>query len=327
MGRYGIALVACMIVLAGCAGPRVVSAGSDTIADLPAARGWAEDGYMLRTDLELGEAPAVDAVGEPAPAAADNEWPPCAPPPPPVPAASAAAADETAPVETAPAPEADVIEVTPADVPVEPVAESAPVLGDCCGKPNCGCKQRCCKKRSCGCHQCPCPDSCGNPCGGYVGGNLQFAPGLGAGIEFGINLKRTKSYLLSFEVGATYQDFYDELFDEDRQGVTGDNNLAGKMHSLRFGLRWRFKPCCTGHPTLRLGVQWAQLSGGPEFLDLAEVDSDGDYLGAYLGLGYEWDINPRWSTGPEVALFAGVDPDSGDTALIPTLYWHINYKF
>ena len=321
MGRYGIALVACMIVLAGCAGPRVTSAGDETIADLPAARGWAADGYMLRTDTDLGAPPAGNA----APAAAsDGDWP--APPPPPV----AAAADETAPVEEAPAApseeaptsgDEEVIEVTPEDVEIQPVAPDAPRLGGCCG----GCKKGCCDQ---GCQHCPCPDPCGNPCGGYLGGSLQFAPGLGIGLEWGINLKRTDCYLLSFEMGTSYQDLYDEFLDPGNvQGATGDDNLGGKAYSMRVGLRWRFKPCCTWHPTLRAGIAWYRFTGGPEHLTLADVGSEGDYLGGYLGAGIEWDLNARWSTGPEVMGFYGVDPESGDTALTWTLLWHINYKF
>ncbi|MDF1700911.1 MAG: autotransporter domain-containing protein, partial [Planctomycetota bacterium] len=151
---------------------------------------------------------------------------------------------------------------------------------------------------------------------------------LGAGLEWGINLKRTDRYLLSFEMGVHYQDFYDEFLDKGNvPGSVGDNNQAGKSNGIRIGLRWRFAPCCKWHPTLRAGIAWQSYTGGPEALELAEIDSKGDYLGAYVGAGLEWDINARWSTGPEVAVFYGVDPESGDTALAPTLYWHINYKF
>lgn len=319
MGRQGIALLACVIVFAGCAGPRVVSAPGATSADLPAARGWAPAAAMVQTDFDLGDAPAVDAADTAAPAPApvaagfptaalrDDE--PAAP-----------AAEDI--VETEDTEEVyereEVLEVTPSDVAVEPVPDDAPTLGGCCG----------CKKR-CGCCEprCPCPDPCGNPCGGYVGGNLQIAPGLGGGLEWGINLRRTKTYLLSFEMIASYQDLYDEFLASDRRGVTGDGNSGGKSYALRVGLRWRFAPCCKWHPTLRAGLGWMRLTGEPERLDLAEVDSEGDYLGGYIGAGIEYDINARWSTGPEIALFAGIDPESGDTAIVPTVYWHINYKF
>jgi hypothetical protein len=320
MERIGIAVVAVMLVLAGCAGPRVLS--DDVVATGSVAGTEAMNPFEFEFSRPLEVTPVSDELG--------------APPAPPLPDFPAAMPDDSAaptpaiPEELTPVPDAPdappAAESMPAAVAFPPPAPCAKRLGRCC-QPSAPClpKPTCCSPCDAtgdNCRKCPCPDPCGNPCGGYVGVGFVGGPGLGFLTEFGINVKRTKKALWSVEAAMMYQDFYDNV-----EG--GDLNNAGKMNMFRAGMRWRFQPCCRWHVTARAGLGWMHAGNdGVPSLELADIDARGDYIGAYAGIGLEFDIGARWSTGPELTYFYGWEAGgNGNTASVPSLIWHLNYKF
>jgi hypothetical protein len=333
MGRYGLAWLLGLALLTGCASPRVL--GEDAG---PQSRPTEVAGDLNPFEVEfarpLAITPVRDEIGLPPAPAGDH----------------LAMYDEAADEAADEAPTAPAVPEEPSELRVDDVSDTRAAASDpcvdfpdpcavrrrapCCPPPcapktcpcgkraagQCDCGKAGCGKRAC-CQKCPCPDPCGNPCGGYVGGHLAFGPGAGGGIEFGINFARNKTALWSWEFMAGYQDFYDEI-------AGGDDANSGKMRQFRVGVRARFLPCCKWHPTVRAGIGWVNATGSPRDLELAEIDGEGDYLGGYLGVGLEYDLSPRWSTGPEIAVFGGFDAgDTSSTAVVPTLFWHINYRF
>ena len=185
---------------------------------------------------------------------------------------------------------------------------------DCCGKPNCGCQKTCC------------PPCWGNKrCGGYGGFSAAFWPGLGASMHLGMNYYMDERVLWSYDFSLTYQDFNDDF-------VGGEDLARGKLSMFRAGIRGRFNPCCSRwHPTFRVGLAWTNVTGRTDLHDSSKSFADfpvtGDYFGAYVGFGLEYDINHRWSTGPEISMFNGYNIDDDEYAYAFTLFWHFTYKF
>ena len=63
--------------------------------------------------------------------------------------------------------------------------------------------------------------------------------------------------------------------------------------------------------------------------DFVDIPIPGDYLGAYVGVGYEWDFGPcnRWSHGPELQLLGGWEVSEGEFGFTPTARWGLTYRF
>ena len=310
MGHRLLGVLMALTLGAGCAGPRLQTAEPTRMAD--AASG------IVQVDT-LGRAPAASHMTMLSGSDSDD-WPepaPCppAPPLPPSPAsvAPAVALDETpeAPTETppvedaAPAP-ADVMDDVAPPPPAETEAPSL-ALSDA-------------DAAAC------CPPCWGNKrCGGYGGFSLAAWPGLGASMHFGINYYMDERVLWSYDFSFLYQDMTDDF-------MGGEDLSRGKYTMFRAGLRARFNPCCSRwHPTLRFGLAWASITGSPDQIDSSEAFADfpvpGDYFGVHVGVGIEYDINHRWSTGPEISMLNAYNFGREEYAYSFTLWWHLTYKF
>jgi hypothetical protein len=163
--------------------------------------------------------------------------------------------------------------------------------------------------------------SCRTPtCGGclppgelYLDGALSASPGLGGSVGFGQVFRRDARAVWSFEMSAT------------RQTLEADTLFAdgpGDFTQLRGGVKGSFAPCGRSHFVLRAGATWFRSTGDFEF-----VDGAGDYFGAYAGVGWEWDLGRRITTGPEASLaFVTREGQSVDVEVVPQLAWHVIWK-
>ena len=146
----------------------------------------------------------------------------------------------------------------------------------------------------------------------YAGAALTLSPGIGGGIQFGQVMCRKKLATWSFEMMAGAQDTTEDLwFDE-----------SGDYAQIRGGIKAVFDPCSRcGHWTGRFGATWLRSTARNEFLDVS-----GDYIGAYLGVGYEWDLGQRFATGPELVVNAVAREGGSDFEWLPQLNWHFIVK-
>ncbi|MDF1700475.1 MAG: hypothetical protein P1V36_04885 [Planctomycetota bacterium] len=145
----------------------------------------------------------------------------------------------------------------------------------------------------------------------YVGAAATLSPGLGGGLQFGQVFTRSSLATWSFELMAGGQDTTEDLwFDEN-----------GEYAQIRGGVKATFQPCSCGHWTGRLGGTWLRSTASNEFMS-----TPGDYVGAYLGLGYEWDLGSRFATGPEFTLNAIAREGGDDFEVLPQLNWHFLVK-
>jgi hypothetical protein len=148
----------------------------------------------------------------------------------------------------------------------------------------------------------------------YLDANATASPGLGGGIGLGQVVARTPRAVLSIEMGTVFQTLEDgTLFGE------GEGDLA----LLYGGLKASFAPRSCHHLVLRGGATWFRSTA-----DMRFVEAPGDYLGAYLGVGWEWDLGSRVTTGPEAAVSL-VTREGGavDLEWVPRLSWHVVWKF
>lgn len=143
-----------------------------------------------------------------------------------------------------------------------------------------------------------------------LGASAMVSPGLGGELEVGQVLRESPGVTWSFEVLAALQSPGDALFFE------GD----GRWAQARAGLKAAFQPSARGHWTVRGGVVWLRSTAPNRFLD--HVLSD--YIGPYGGVGWEYDLTTRLSTGPEMNLMLVGSEGTGRFGLVPQLLWHVS---
>jgi hypothetical protein len=157
-----------------------------------------------------------------------------------------------------------------------------------------------------------------NPCACLPKGEVYFdlgvavLPGVGPAIGFGQVFARKPSVVWSFETLATFQ----EIEDGTLQGQTN-----GDLAQLQGGLKASLNPCGRHHLVFRAGATWLRTTGEVETLEEA-----GDYVGAYAGVGYEFDIGTWLTTGPEVQVAGLAQEGDSEFEFVPRLTWHFIIK-
>ena len=150
----------------------------------------------------------------------------------------------------------------------------------------------------------------------YAGLSPTLFPGIGASAEFGQVFARTASATWSFEVQATKEYLAPVL-----GGETGEGN---DFAQIRGGFKVSLSPCACRHLVLRAGATAFRGTGTSDTLDV-----EGTFNGFYGGLGYEFDLSDRWTTGPEATVLLGFEEGGGedDTVIVPQVGWHLIYRF
>jgi hypothetical protein len=146
----------------------------------------------------------------------------------------------------------------------------------------------------------------------YLSGLAAAGPNLGLGFGAGQVFARDRRAAWSIEMDAVFEPFDDLLLTEG----------TGTFAQVRGGFKTSLCPAECRHPTFRMGMTWFRTTA--EVSTLAA--SPGDYVGAYVGVGYEWDIGSNFSTGPELsASFVSRERDF-EVEILPRLSWHFIWK-
>jgi hypothetical protein len=143
----------------------------------------------------------------------------------------------------------------------------------------------------------------------YAGASATALPGLGASAELGQAFLHRPYATWSFEMQATKQTL---------DGVFGGRDPGADCAQLLIGVKASFTPERRGHLVGRLGFCALRATGTNDYLDVATT-----YYGAYAGLGYEWDLSDRWTTGPDVKALVGLREGEGTVEVIPQVGWHL----
>ena len=152
--------------------------------------------------------------------------------------------------------------------------------------------------------------------GWYVGGGGSFLPNIGVSAHAGYVFRQRANSYMALEAEGIWQFIDDETFVDD------GNPAAGDWTQVRVGLKWADAMGPHTRKVLRAGATYAKAEGVPNI-----VQSPGDYFGAYIGAGFETDLNRNWTIGPELSL--ALVSDSGfsdiDHGLVPQFNWRLSY--
>ncbi|MGQ0612553.1 MAG: hypothetical protein ACT4PV_02220 [Planctomycetaceae bacterium] len=117
----------------------------------------------------------------------------------------------------------------------------------------------------------------------HAGIGFLGVPAAGVSVTAGQTFSDRREFFdLAFELQAAFQ------FPEDSPTRTG------KWAQFQAGAKATLSPGHPRHVVLRAGGVWFRATGDPGILD-----TPGDYLGLYGGVGYEWDLTQRMTVGPE----------------------------
>ena len=150
----------------------------------------------------------------------------------------------------------------------------------------------------------------------FVSAGLSALPQVGVALGGGWRVATRESYDLFIEAEGTVQFLDDTDFNDDGFGGPGTFTQA------RLGLKHALSPGHKRHVTVRYGVLWFRARGG-----VTIIDAPGDYVGAYVGLGFETELSERWTMGPEIRILLVNGTGSQGFEVVPQFAWHLIFRF
>lgn len=106
-------------------------------------------------------------------------------------------------------------------------------------------------------------------------------------------------------------------FIDDGDIVTTPTPRGDEFHA-KVGLKVALQPAEQSRWTLRTGFVEIRVTGNPNIFD-----SPGDGGGVYLGVGYEVDVAPHITMGPDVSVNAIFGEGSLKNEVFPIISWRI----
>ena len=141
-------------------------------------------------------------------------------------------------------------------------------------------------------------------------------PNLGVTAGVGQTFLRTERFEYVLELQGTLQPWDDEDLHDD------GNPPAGDLTQFQLGVKragpWGVRRTWTG----RAGAVWFRAEGEPNI-----VQEPGDYLGVYVGAGFETRLTPHLSVGPDFVLMLVSLERSGEVDLVPQFRWTFTWAF
>lgn len=136
----------------------------------------------------------------------------------------------------------------------------------------------------------------------------------GVGQIFMRNEERDVSY--TFEIQATFQPWDDEDIHDD--GFPG----AGNFTQFQLGVKRAWPMAEKRHWTSRAGAVWFRAEGEPNIVQLP-----GDYVGVYIGFGFERRLGEHLTLGPDLSLLVVTLEQSHDVDFVPQLAYRFTWSF
>ncbi len=148
------------------------------------------------------------------------------------------------------------------------------------------------------------------------GGSFSAIPHVGVAAEGGAVIHRTERFDYVAEGEVTYQ-----FLDDADLASDGSPGKLDAWWQLRAGIKQIFSPGHKRHLVVRYGAVFFHATGTPGLVDAA-----GSYFGIYGGIGFETDLNERWTAGPELRVLI-VDGDASGVEIVPQFAWHLVRRF
>ena len=151
-----------------------------------------------------------------------------------------------------------------------------------------------------------------SPAPAYLDGLGSVLPNMGVGLGLGRVLRRSDAATTFVEAQAIYQ------FLDDEDVASDGQPKAGPWYQIMAGLKRSSTPAGLRHVTSRIGAVWLRAEGEPNF-----IQEEGNYLGAYGGVGFETHLGPSLMVGPNVTiLLITRDVHFSLARPVPQISWH-----
>jgi len=142
----------------------------------------------------------------------------------------------------------------------------------------------------------------------YGGVTAVSSPWLGGGFEAGQVFTKSALATWSWELLIGWQ---------NPTGAASERRWA----QFRLGVKAGLSPTDTVHWTARGGLAWLRNPAENRFLDDVQ-----DHIGAYFGVGREYDVGTRLAHGPELTLILVSAEQKVNLLFLPQLSWHAVVK-
>jgi len=147
-----------------------------------------------------------------------------------------------------------------------------------------------------------------------------LAVGLGGAVGPGAGVALTAAQ--RFHPGTERSDFAFEMTGTFGSVLDAGAAGSGDFFQVQAGVKQTLSPGHPRRPVVRYGLTWLRATSSSSLLDEA-----GDYFGGYAGVGYEWDLSPRWTIAPQVnALLLGGEGSIGFT-VAPQALLQVIFRF
>jgi hypothetical protein len=145
----------------------------------------------------------------------------------------------------------------------------------------------------------------------YGGVGVVGLPSVGAQVTAGQYVsKSSPKYDFAFELRAAVE------------GGSDSPTQDGGFYQVQAGLRQVTSPGHDRRWVFRYGLTWMRANGDPQV-----IDEPGDYLGAYGGVAYEWQVGRRVWVGPEVTLSVVDGEGSRGSEVLPQIGFGVFFDF
>ena len=120
----------------------------------------------------------------------------------------------------------------------------------------------------------------------FAAAGLSAVPNIGASVTVGQYFNtRTPKFDWAVELQAVYQ------------GGEDSTEQTGGFAQVSLGVKQVTAPGHSNHLVFRYGATWFRANGRPEV-----IAHPGDYLGGYAGVGWEYEVSDRITTGPDIRI-------------------------
>jgi hypothetical protein len=150
----------------------------------------------------------------------------------------------------------------------------------------------------------------------FVDAGVSFLPQVGVAAGGGVLLGSSAASEVFLEAEAACQWL-------DDKGILDDGNEEqGPWWQADVGAKHVLRPEQRRHLVVRYGAVWFRQTGVTGI-----IDGPGTYWGGFAGVGFETDLSPRLSVGPEVRVLVAQGEGSPGWEIVPQLRLHVVLRF
>jgi hypothetical protein len=150
----------------------------------------------------------------------------------------------------------------------------------------------------------------------FVDTGVSFLPQVGVAAGGGVRLGGSGASEFHLEAEVAYQSL------DDKDVLDDGNGAQGPWRQAQVGVKQVLRPDRRRHVVVRYGAAWFRQTGVTGI-----IDGPGTYWGGFGGVGFETDVSPRVSIGPEVRVIVAQGEGAPGWEIVPQLRLHVVFRF